>query len=166
MLSFSIIDGQLTTERLVLRPYADADVAAVADGTRRPDYADDYPAEGDHAIVGFIRKNPNARHQFGQRQIVERESGLVVGGVGLFWPPTDGAIEFGYGVSPSRQGRGYATEAAAAIVAYALTAPGVTTVFADVELPNPASVRVLRRIGLHHWSSDEETTRYGTSPTP
>ncbi|MEU5940421.1 GNAT family N-acetyltransferase [Micromonospora sp. NPDC047548] len=69
--------------------------------------------------------------------------------MGLFWPPADGAVEFGYGVVLSRRGRGYATEAARAIVAFALTAPGVREVRADVEPANRASVRVLEKAGLH-----------------
>jgi hypothetical protein len=66
----------------------------------------------------------------------------VVGSIGLFWPPDDGAIEIGYGIVASRRGRGYAAEATRALTAYALTAPGVDTVFATVELSNPASVSV------------------------
>lgn len=161
-MSFSLVGTELITERLVLRPWPDADIAAVTGGSRLAHWAADYPAEGDQVIAGFIVSEPNARHEFGQRQIVERDSGLVVGGVGLFWPPADGAVEFGYGVSPSREGRGYATEAAMAIVAFALTAPDVVKVFADVELANPASVRVLERAGLLRWRGDDQNARYGT----
>lgn len=97
---------------------------------------------------------------YGQRQVIERDTGLAVGGIGLFWPPHDGAVEFGYGIVPSRQGRGYATEAATAIVRFAVTLPGVTEVFADVESANPASVRVLEEAGLHRRCANGEALRY------
>jgi [ribosomal protein S5]-alanine N-acetyltransferase len=53
-----------------------------------------------------------------------------------------------YGVRPDLWGRGYATEAAGAVVAYALERLGHTTVKADVDEPNAASVRVLEKLGL------------------
>ncbi|MEV0404731.1 GNAT family N-acetyltransferase [Actinoallomurus sp. NPDC050550] len=60
----------------------------------------------------------------------------------------------------SRRGRGYTTEATRAMVAFALTAPGVHTVSAGVEPTNPASVRVLEKCGFQRWSVDEETARF------
>ncbi|MFE1772977.1 GNAT family N-acetyltransferase [Streptomyces sp. NPDC059008] len=153
-------DGELLTDRLLLRPWSDDELAAVAGEERRPHWAADFPADGDRVIAGFTAGNPAARGVHGQRQIVERASGLVVGGIGLFWPPVDGAVEFGYGIVPSRRGRGYAPEAARALVAFALTAPGVHTVYADVEPTNPASRRVLEKAGLERWSGDEGSARF------
>jgi ribosomal-protein-alanine N-acetyltransferase len=99
---------------------------------------------------------------FGHRLIVERESGLVVGSLGLFWPPTDGEVELGYGVVPSRRGRGYASEATRALALHASTAPEVKAVFANVESANPASVRVLEKAGFVRTGFDAEkgTSRY------
>ncbi|WP_243717177.1 GNAT family N-acetyltransferase [Actinomadura darangshiensis] len=154
--------SDLTTDRLVLRPWTSAEVTAVLSGDRRPHWADDFPTEGDRVIAGFIAENPSALGAFGQRQIIERSTGLVAGAIGLFWPPGDGRVEFGYGVVESRRGRGYATEAARAIVAFALTAPGVEAVVATVELANPASARVLENAGLRRVEADAETARYTT----
>ena len=61
--------------------------------------------------------------------LLERESETAVGAVGFKGPPdADGMVEIGYGVVPSREGRGYATEAAAAVVAFAFAQPDVKTV--------------------------------------
>ncbi|MFI5524924.1 GNAT family N-acetyltransferase [Streptomyces platensis] len=159
--------AELRTARLLLRPWTDGELAAVLDGTRRPHWAADFPADGDRVIAGFTAENPDARGVYGQRQILERDGGRVVGAIGLFWPPRDGALEFGYGIVPSRRGRGYATEAARALVAFARSAPGVHTVRADVELSNPASGRVLEKAGLVRWSSDDRLARYRlTAPEP
>lgn len=139
----------LVTDRLALRTWTAADVSAVLAGRRMPGWAADFPAEGDRAIAAYIAEHPAALEEFGQRQIIERETGEVVGAIGLFWPPSDeGSLEFGYGVVESRRGRGYATEAARAIVEFARTAPGVDEVFATVDPANPASVRVLANLGL------------------
>ncbi|MEU9867549.1 GNAT family N-acetyltransferase [Actinomadura sp. NPDC048021] len=155
--------ADLTTGRLVLRPWTSGEIAAVLSGDRLAHWADDFPAEGDRAIAGFVAGNPSALGEHGQRLIIERSTGLVVGAVGLFWPPADGAVEFGYGVVPSRRGRGYATEATRAIVAFALTAPGVDRVVATVEPSNPASVRVLEKAGLRLAGTGETLATYSTA---
>ncbi|TMR29524.1 GNAT family N-acetyltransferase [Nonomuraea zeae] len=156
----------LITDRLVLRPWAPAEVAAVLDGTRLPHWAGDFPAGGDLVIAGLFAEHPDWLGEYGHRQIVERDGGLVVGSIGLFWPPSDGDLEIGYGIVASRQGRGYATEATRALTEFARTAPGVGTVSAGVELSNPASVRVLEKAGFRrtHMDAEQHTARYQATP--
>src|SRR3954471_17293461 len=156
----------LITERLVLRPVDAGHVAAVVAGRRLPGWAADFPSEGDEVIAGMldqdgIPEGPEAA--FGQRLVVERETGLVVGGIGLVGPPEDGRIEMGYGILGSRRGRGYATEAARALVQVALALPGVDEVVAGVDPANPASVRVLQKAGLTFRGHDGEEARYPVS---
>ncbi|MBY8842948.1 GNAT family N-acetyltransferase [Streptomyces sp. SP2-10] len=141
---------ELTTERLVLRSWttADADAVLADDGRRPADWAEDFPAEGDRVIAGLFHDHPVWLDAYGHRLIIERDSGLVVGSIGLFWPPAEGVLEIGYGVVASRRGRGYATEAARELTAFALAAEGVHSVVAGVELTNPASVRVLEKAGF------------------
>ncbi|MGW6915210.1 GNAT family N-acetyltransferase [Kitasatospora sp. NPDC054939] len=159
--NYSLDGVELTTDRLVLRPWTETELAAVIDDRQLGHWAADFPSEGDRVIAGYVAKDPEVRAgAFGQRQIVERESGEVVGAIGLFWPPVEGVVEFGYGVVESRQGRGYATEAAKAIAEFALTAPGVTAVSANVELTNPASVRVLEKAGLQKATLEGDLATY------
>src|SRR5688572_23753581 len=52
--------------------------------------------------------------------LVHRITDNVIGKCGFKGPPgADGAVEIAYGVAPEHQGKGYATEAAAALVSYA-----------------------------------------------
>jgi [ribosomal protein S5]-alanine N-acetyltransferase len=85
---------------------------------------------------------------WGHRQVVERASGLVVGGIGFFGPPLDAEVEIGYGIVPSRQGRGYATEALLAMIAMAWADARVRTVVAGTDPGNVASQRVLEKAGF------------------
>ena len=85
---------------------------------------------------------------WGHRQVVERASGLVVGGIGFFGPPLDAEVEIGYGIVPSRQGRGYATEALLAMIAMAWADARVRTVVAGTDPGNVASQRVLGKAGF------------------
>ncbi|MCO5991669.1 GNAT family N-acetyltransferase [Actinoallomurus spadix] len=148
--------ADLTTDRLILRAWAPGEVTAVLDGARPSHWAQDFPDEGDLVIAGLFAEHPVWLGEYGHRQIIERDSGLVVGSIGLFWPPVDGALELGYGIVPSRRGRGYAPEATRALSAFALTAPGVRTVHANVELSNPASIRVLEKAGFQRKRTDTE----------
>lgn len=78
--------------------------------------------------------------------VVERESETIIGAAGFKGPPDgEGAVEIAYGIVPSRESRGYATEAAAALVAFASRDPRVRLVRAHT-LPEPnASTRVLEK---------------------
>ncbi|WP_204745315.1 GNAT family N-acetyltransferase [Glycomyces paridis] len=154
--------ADLRTERLVLRAWTAAEAAAVTEGSRLGDWAEDFPAEGEQAIAPLIAAKPEWLGPFGHRLMVERGSGLVVGALGLFWPPSGGEVELGYGVAVSRRGLGYAPEAVRALTAHAYTAPEVDLVFAHVEPTNPASIRVLEKAGFAPVGpgSEEGTIRY------
>jgi [ribosomal protein S5]-alanine N-acetyltransferase len=75
-------------------------------------------------------------------------SPVLVGSVGFKGPPHDGITEVGYSVLSQFQGRGYATEMVWTLVKWALAQPGVERVVAETEWDNPASVRVLDKIGF------------------
>jgi RimJ/RimL family protein N-acetyltransferase len=80
-----------------------------------------------------------------------RESGSVIGSAGFKGPPdSTGTVEIAYGIVPSFEGRGYATEAAAALVDFAFASGQVRTVRAHT-LPRPnASTRVLSKCGFRY----------------
>lgn len=147
-LSFPTDPTDIGTPRLILRLWTRDDVTAVRTGARQQSWAADFPADGDREIVEALAVRPEWLDRFGHRVVSERSSGLVVGSIGLFWPPADGVLELGYGIVPSRRGRGYATEATQALAEYAFTAPHVHTVSASVDIANPASVRVLEKAGF------------------
>ncbi|RSM91907.1 GNAT family N-acetyltransferase [Kibdelosporangium aridum] len=152
----------MRTDRLELRSWTPDEAAAVVDGVRLVDWADDFPAQGDQDIAGLFGENPLWLGEYGHRLVVERDTGLVVGSIGLFWPPDDGTLEIGYGIVASRHGRGYASEAARALIEFALTSPDVHTIYATVELSNSASIRVLEKLGFQRMSTDiaEKTALY------
>jgi len=154
----------IVTARLALRPITAEDVQAVLSGQRRSDWAGDFPAEGDRVIARVLTRtgmpaDDDAR-RFGHRLVVERDTSTVVGGVGFFGPPQDGEVEIGYGIVPSRQRRGYATEAVRAMVADILQVDGIETVTANVDLDNLASIRVLQKCGMTLLTQNQEQATY------
>lgn len=136
--------------RLQLRPMPWAAVEAIVNGDRLPDWADDFPNDGDLVIAGMLFKSgpPQSPGPWGHYQVVERAGGTVVGGIGFFGPPEGGVTEIGYGIVPSRQGNGYATEAVNAMVAIAWEQPETAAVIANTDAGNVASQRVLQKAGF------------------
>ena len=83
--------------------------------------------------------------------MMHRETGIAVGKCGFKGPPAaDGVVEISYGVDPDQQGKGYATEAAEAIVIYAFGSGRVRLVRAHTLPERNASTRVLTKCGFRH----------------
>ena len=78
----------------------------------------------------------------------ERATGEVIGDCTLFFAEEHGAWELAYGFRRDRWGRGYATEAGAACLRHGFEELGLDRVVADVDPANPASVRVLEKLGF------------------
>lgn len=77
--------------------------------------------------------------------VVERDSRKLVGFCGFFVCEAYG-ITLGYGILPDARGRGLATEAADAVLTWA--EQHNLDVHASIRPPNPASERVLQKIGM------------------
>jgi [ribosomal protein S5]-alanine N-acetyltransferase len=83
--------------------------------------------------------------------IVLLDSGTTVGQCGFKGPPdADGMVEIAYGVGPDQERKGYATEAARALVAYAFNIDQVNRVRAHTLPASNASKRVLAKCGFQY----------------
>jgi RimJ/RimL family protein N-acetyltransferase len=82
--------------------------------------------------------------------VLTTPAGDFVGDCGLTPQPVDGVteLEVGYHVLPAWQGRGYATEAAAACRDFARDVLGATRLIAIIHPDNRPSQRVAEKIGL------------------
>ena len=96
--------------------------------------------------------------------VVERESGITVGDVALCWTSErDRTAEIGFTFDPHHQGKGFATEAARAMVDWAFGTAGLHRVIGRTEARNTASSRVLEKLGMrleahlveNEWVKDE-----------
>lgn len=99
---------------------------------------------------------------YGDRAIVLRQSREIVGSVGFapalapfgrlpsFEPSRHFTPEVGlfWALFPDQQGHGYATEAAAAMVAYAFAELRLRRIIATTEHDNTRSMNVMRRLGM------------------
>jgi ribosomal-protein-alanine N-acetyltransferase len=152
--------GKIETKDLELVPYRPVDLLALiegatefrssfgfpaADGLREfllgPEVAPDY--------VDMLRSSAKAdiwRHGFA---IVEKDSKYVVGNVAFVGPPDEnGEVEIAYAIALAFEGRGYATQAAAAITDFAFSHKRVKTVRAHTMPEENASTHVLKKNGF------------------
>ena len=78
--------------------------------------------------------------------VVHRASGMVIGSCGYKGPPgREAVVEIAYGVDPAYRGRGYATEAARVLIAFAFGSGLVRLVRAHTRPEESASTRVLTK---------------------
>jgi len=81
--------------------------------------------------------------------VVHPETREVIGSGGFKGPPdSDGMVEIAYGIAPAYQRRGYATEVARALIAYALSQGGVQLLRAHTWPEANASTKVLTKCGF------------------
>ena len=147
--------SELPTDRLRLRRSVPEDAQAIS-GYRsdasvhaRQGWRDTSPEYVRQSIVQMERAGPGDRGSWVQFTVFELDGGRLVGDVGLH-PPDDeeGVVEIGYTIAPECQGRGYATEAVRALVAYSLDVLGARLVRAWADEDNAASIRVAEKAGL------------------
>ena len=81
--------------------------------------------------------------------VIDRAKQLVVGSAGFKGgPDAEGVVEIAYGIVPAFEGRGYATQAARALTAYAVGSGLVSLVIAHTLATPNASTRVLTKCGF------------------
>lgn len=143
----------IDTGRLLLRPQQAGDLDAIHAYAGDAQVARwmDWPR---HATPGETRAWMRARAQLEAQpnhhdllwMVVERASGELAGGVGMRWTPPK--ADFGFVLARRFWGKGYATEATAAVVAAAWARPEVVRLWATCHPDNHASARVLEKLGL------------------
>ena len=79
------------------------------------------------------------------------------------YPDGEGEAEIGYGIDPNYQNQGYTTEAVRAMIAWAFLNPDCRSVVApDTAKSNPASNRVLEKVGMHVYAETDDTLSWRT----
>jgi RimJ/RimL family protein N-acetyltransferase len=115
-----------------------------------------YMAEALPVVRDRLRAQP-AEAPWWNWLIVDRASGDAVGSVAFGGPVNaEGAVLVGYAMYPEYEGRGYATEAVRALVAWAFAQPGVREVRALAPVWNTPALRVAENVGMRPVASDED----------
>jgi RimJ/RimL family protein N-acetyltransferase len=85
---------------------------------------------------------------FGLWAVEEHKTGLLVGRAGCWQPEGWPGLEVGWALGRDFWGRGYATEAALAVIDYAFSELGQTHLISLIHPDNGRSIRVALRLGM------------------
>jgi RimJ/RimL family protein N-acetyltransferase len=147
---------ELRTKRLLLRPYRQSDAEDlqrlagefdVAKGTLcMPHPYEDGMAE---AFIQAQEKAIAEGEVFNVGIFLPKPEELI-GGIGLEVKKEHDTAELGYWIGKPYWGNGYCTEAVRAIVDFGFTVLGLRRIFAEHFADNPASGRVLEKLGFSY----------------
>jgi [ribosomal protein S5]-alanine N-acetyltransferase len=157
-----IVDHVLHTERLILRPVTADDHAVLRAHWAAPDIRRFLFDGATLPVAEITEVIQDSTRDFGRvgyglwlihekddTDLVghERDSTDLVGTAGL--RPLEGlGQEIFYSLAPGSWGKGYATEAARAVLDHALGPLGLPEVLAEVDEGNTASIAVIERLGM------------------
>lgn len=167
----------LTTERLLLRAFRPSDVDAVLALASDVEIARNtlnipHPYQRGQAEA-WIAAHPDQlrNHEAVTYAVTDRAASELFGAVGLILETEHRRAELGYWIGRPYWGRGFATEAARAVVAWGFGALELHRIHASHFPRNPASGHVLRKLGMRHegllrqhvrkWEEFLDLERYG-----
>jgi RimJ/RimL family protein N-acetyltransferase len=151
----------LQTERLRIRPYSEADIPELVRliGTREVAattlrIAHPYSEQDARAFLE-LAKEPDKLWL----AVTLRADGRQIGGIGLRVELQHQHAELGYWPGVSYWSQGYATEAAREVLRYGFEDLALHRIFASHFKHNPASGKILKKIGMRHEGSQREHLR-------
>jgi ribosomal-protein-alanine N-acetyltransferase len=145
----------LASARLLLRPFTLADAPDVHRLVSQRDIASTtvsipHPYEEGMAAEWIEKHGPEfARGEGVVYAVTLRETGELMGAVGLSLVPAHRRAELGYWIGRPYWGHGYATEAARELVRWGFAELGLHRVVAHYMTHNTASGSVMKKIGMH-----------------
>jgi RimJ/RimL family protein N-acetyltransferase len=157
----------LETPRLVLREFEPDDWSAVLAYQSDPRYLRLYAwtertgADVRAFVKDFVASQAAEPRLVYQLAITLRDGGQLVGNCGIrLAEPGVRLGDLGYELSPEHWGRGYATEAARAMVEFAFVGLRLHRVWAECVSENAASRRVLEKLGMRREGRLRQTRWY------
>lgn len=140
------MEKPIKTRRLVLRALRDRDAAEIAR------LAGDWDVASMTGRIAFPYSEDLAREwmsTIGEGEFVRavEYKGALIGAVG-YVANGDGSAEIGYWIGKPWWGRGFATEAASALVRHCFTTAGFNRLTCCHFVDNPASRRVIEKLGF------------------
>ncbi|HPE94936.1 MAG TPA: GNAT family protein [Bacillota bacterium] len=148
-------ETQLKTQRLTLTPMTDVQINELIGSA-----PDDEMRKAYTEMLCGCTEHPDDRLWYAPWNIKLNKSGEPVGDACFKGPQTGGAVEIGYGIYTPHEGRGYATEAAKALISWAFSHDDVYFAEAETEPSNKASQRVLDKLSFKPFGEGKEGPRF------
>jgi RimJ/RimL family protein N-acetyltransferase len=152
---------QILSERLILRPWADADRQPFAAMSADPEVMEYLLPLTPQDASGWIDRQRDRLREHGICfwAVETRQDGVFAGAVGLlpvgYDAPFTPAVEVGWRLARAFWGRGYAPEAAAAAIRFGFETLGLPEIVANTVPANRNSRRVMAKLGMLHDAGDD-----------
>jgi RimJ/RimL family protein N-acetyltransferase len=167
----------LETERLVLRRLSVDDAGFILGLVNQPSwlrFIGDRGVRTEDDARRYILEGPVASYErfgYGLYRTDRKDTATPIGICGLVRRESLADPDIGFALLPEHWGNGFASEAAAAVMAYARDVLGLPRVVAVVSPDNSKSIRVLRKLGLQfervvRLSPEESEIRLFAPPGP
>ena len=163
-----MITPTLEAERILLRPAKISDAEAIYNNwTSDPDVAKfmrwNVHGSVDETIAWLTSAKANVSDENSYDWIfILKETNEPIGSGGVFYSETYDMFEIGYGIMKRYWGMGLATEAATTMLIFAVDKLNQTKLVACPANENPASARVLEKLGFVYKSDGEYSSFDGT----
>ena len=143
----------LETDRLILREFVLEDVDDFFRLVSDPNvtrHIGDACKSVEEARKGLVERTFRDYEKFGYGRwaVVCKSTGKVVGAAGLKFLDDIGEVDLGYRFFKEHWGKGLATEASRAVVAYGVDALRIQRIVGIADIENQASIRVLEKVGF------------------
>ena len=142
------------TERLALRQFTTEDTAFILELLNEPSFLRYIGDKGVRTLddaLGYLLKGPidsYARNGFGLWLVSLKQDSTPIGMCGLVKRDTLEHPDIGFAFLPRYWSRGYAFDAASAVLTWARGALRLPRILAVVQEDNASSIRLLQRLGL------------------
>ncbi|MFI6504599.1 GNAT family N-acetyltransferase [Nonomuraea typhae] len=165
----------METERLIMRPLTGSDFDDYAAMLTDPVVAEGLvessgttPSDAWRSLATFI--GHREIRGYSHWALVEKSTGSFVGRAGPWQPHGFPGLGVGWCLTRAHWGKGYATEAAAAALAYCFAELGAEEVISLIRPGNTRSISVAERIGHRHLRDVDYRGKrvhlYGSSRSP
>jgi RimJ/RimL family protein N-acetyltransferase len=140
----------IETERLLLRRPSEADLPGLIEVHAHPDVERFMGAWGELEAHSWLERVERCwdTHGYGRLVVLEKITGALLGRSGLQWFDELKEVELGWTLRREAWGRGYASEAARAGLAWAFEDFGHPYVTSRIEPANERSSNVAKRLGM------------------
>jgi RimJ/RimL family protein N-acetyltransferase len=153
---------KIQTERLLLRPWKDADLAPFAEMSANPEVMEFFPAilsaAESNAMVGSFCEHFE-KYGFGWAACELKSSSEFIGFVGLhrieYETSFSPCVEIGWRIARKHWGQGFAVEGAEAMLEFGFKNLGLTEIVSMTAVGNLKSRRVMEKIGMTRNSEED-----------
>ena len=153
---------KLTTDRTILLPIDIEIINAISAGTLNQVseyyHNEEWPEDDLKETFPVFKEllMENGSDGFNMWLIIEKENNRIIGSAGYIGKPdSEGNIEIGFGIIPSRRGKGFCSESVKKLLEWGLSNDNVNGITARCDKSNIASRKTIMKLGFEYLKEED-----------